>query len=181
MSTVTTLLAHEGADPPRLRRFLPRFRGREGERRMITVVPELFEWLHAPVKGISSNRVKAQARTHFGQFVKGEHIDDLHFIKRVEDRRPGRSPFGHEVWSVSPRFEPPQYRYFGLFATQNWFVACCKQSRDILDEHPNRWHAEIDKALRIWSYYFGSDLPHAGAQLNQYVSHNADHLDDRWP
>jgi len=77
MSTLLTLLEHERATPPRLRRFHPRFQGKEGERRMMTVVPDLFDWLHTPVTGESLNRVKAQARTHFGQFVKGAHIDDL--------------------------------------------------------------------------------------------------------
>jgi hypothetical protein len=147
---------------------------------MMTVVPDLFDWLHAPVKGEALNKVKAQARAHFGQFVKGARIDDFYFMKRVEDRRCSPASLSHEVWSISPRFLPPQYRYFGVFVSQDWFLVCNKQTRDRLEEHENRWHVEIDKAREIWAHFFGSCLPHQGAQLRQYVSHNADHCDVRW-
>jgi hypothetical protein len=180
MSTVLSLEEHERATPPRLRRFHPQFKGNEGERRKMTLVPDLFDWLDAQVKGESLNRVKAQARTHFGQFVKGEPIDDLFFMKRVEDRRCSPPSLLHEVWSISPRFPPPQYRYFGFFVSQDWFLVCSKQTRDRLGEHDNRWHVEIDKARKIWARLFGSNLPHKGSQLYHYVSHNAVHCDDRW-
>lgn len=38
MSTVTTILAHEGADPPRLVRFVPRLVGHEKQHRIMTLV-----------------------------------------------------------------------------------------------------------------------------------------------
>jgi len=180
MSTVRIVLAHEGASPPTLHRFCPRFRGREGERRKMTVVPELFNWLHAPVKDTGLNKMKAQSRTHLGEFVLGNHIDDLYFMKRVEDRRRTPPDFSHEVWSVTPRFPPPQHRYFGVFVSQDWFLACTKQSRDVLGEHDNRWHAEIDKTLRIWASLCPGLLPHSGSQLRHYISENARHDDDRW-
>jgi hypothetical protein len=180
MSTVITLLKYEGATPPRLRRFVPRFRGRESERRKMTVVPELFDWLGRRVKSAALNRVKAQAREHFGQFVKGLPVDDCYFMKRVEDRRPSHPDFTHEVWSITPRFTPPQYRYFGVFVMRDWFLVCTKQSRDRLSEHDNRWHAEIDKTLKIWTHLFNPSHPHGGNQLCDYISENARHCDDRW-
>lgn len=174
------LLEHEGAAPPRLRRFLPRLRGRESERRKMTLQTELFDWLQQPVRGEALNKVKAQAREHFGQFVKGLPVDDFFFMKRVEDRRPSHLPFAHEVWSVRPRFDKPQYRYFGVFAAQDWFLVCTKQSRDKLAKHDNRWHTEIEKTLRIWNSLFPSKIPHSGQQLRDYISTNARHCDDRW-
>jgi hypothetical protein len=180
MSTVTTLLAYEASNPPKLVRFRPRFRGLESERRMLTMPPELRNWLDKPVKSEALLKVKAQARTHFGEFVKGEPVDDYYFMKRVEDRRKMPPDFGHEVWSIRPRFDPPQHRYFGVFVTQDWFLVCTKQARDWLGGHDNRWHAEIDKTLRIWNHLFPSQLPHSGTQLRNYVSNNAEHCDDRW-
>ena len=178
MSTIPTLIQHETAS--RLMRFTPRLVGRERERRKVTMVPEVHAWIFKPVVGEALAKVKAQSRAHFGEFVKGNEIDDLNFVKRVEDRRQSPPSFAHEVWSVSPRFDPPQYRYFGLFVTQDWFLVCTKRERDLLNEHDNRWHAEIDRTLRIWEKLFPGELPHSGNQLRDYVSNNARHLDDRW-
>ena len=180
MSTIITLVAHEGTNPPRLRRFVPRLLGHEKERRKMTLTPELYDWLMAPAASEQLNRVKAQIRTHLGQFVKGLRVDDCLFMKRVEDRRRRPSDFSHEVWSISPRFGSPQHRLFGTFVTQDWFLLCTKQSRDRLDEHDNRWHAEIDMTLRVWKHFFGTCRQHSGTQLRDYIALNADHCDDRW-
>lgn len=180
MSTVTMLIAHEAATPPLAVRVRPRFVGYEAERRKLSMVPDLHAWITKPAKSEALTKVKAQARAHFGEFVKGQPIDDCEFMKRVEDRRKNPPDFSHEVWAISPRFDPPQYRYFGMFVTQDWFLLCTKQSRDVLEEHANRWHAEIDKTLRIWSQLFPGELPHSGHQLRQYISSNARHCDGRW-
>ena len=116
MSTIPTLIQHETAS--RLMRFTPRLVGRERERRKVTMVPEVHAGIFKPVVGEALWKVKAQSRAHFGEFVKGNEIDDLNFVKRVEDRRQSPPSFADEVWSVSPRFDPPQYRYFGLFVTR---------------------------------------------------------------
>jgi hypothetical protein len=180
MSTVLTLLDHEKASPQRLRRFLPRFRGHEGERRKMTLVPDIHDWLTKPVASQALIKVKAQARAHFGEFVKGAPVDDFYFMKRIEDRRRCPPSFSHEVWAITPRFDPPQHRYFGVFVTQDWFLVCTKQSRDVLEQHDNRWHAEIDKTHRIWGRLFPQHSPHGGTQLRDYISTNAKHCDDRW-
>jgi hypothetical protein len=155
--------------------------GRESERRKLTLTPELAGWLRKPVASENLTKVKAEARVHLGQFVKGEKIDDLDFMKRVEDRRVRPPSFGHEVWSIRPRVEQPQHRYFGVFISQDWFLVCTKQERKKLEESENRWHAEIDKTLRVFAHFYGaSRLPHSGTQLRDYISSNAEHRDDRW-
>lgn len=180
MSTITTLLAHEAAQPPKLIRFVPRLRGLEKQRRMLTMVPDLYDWVTKPVKGEALAHIKSNARVHFGQFVKGELIDDCRFMKRVEDRRLTPPDFDHHVWSISPRFGDPQYRFFGTFVTKDWFLAVSKQDRNRLDEHQNRWHEEIDKVLRTWKLLFNNGLRHSGKDLLDYVSVPAEHCDDRW-
>jgi len=145
----------------------------------MTIVPDLFEWLHSSVKSSAIGHAKSAARTHFGQFVKGAPVDDLDFMKRIEDRRRKPYDMSHQVWSLRPRFLP-QYRYFGVFVSQDWFLVCNKQSRNWLNDHPKRWHNELDKALRIWGSFFSSDLPYSGNELCDYISHNARHCDDRW-
>ena len=108
---------------------------------MLTVVPEIFDWLVRPVKGDALNKVKAQARMHFGQFIKGLPVDDQYFMKRVEDRRRAPVDFSHQVWAVSPRFPPPQHRFFGVFATQDWFFVCTSN-------HEMYWHSTITDGTR---------------------------------
>jgi hypothetical protein len=180
MSTVTTLLAYEAAQPPMLVRFVPRLRGKETERRKLTVMPDLYRWMSEPVKGANLSSTKANARVHLGQFVKGEPIDDCRFMKRVEDRRLTPPDFDHEVWSISPRFGDPQYRFFGAFVTKDWFLAVSKQDRNRLEEHQNRWHEEIDKVIRTWNVLFNNGLRHSGKRLLDYVSAPAEHCDGRW-
>jgi hypothetical protein len=180
MSTLTMLPAYETDQPPKLVRFLPRVRGGEKQRRMLTMTPDLHDWIRKPVKGAALSHIKASARVHFGQFVKGEPIDDCRFMKRVEDRRLNPPDFSHEVWSISPRFGEPQYRFFGTFVTRDWFLAISKQDRTRLDEHQNRWHDEIDKVLRTWKSLFGDSLRLSGNNLFDYVTMPAEHCDDRW-
>jgi macrodomain Ter protein organizer (MatP/YcbG family) len=142
------------------------------------MVPDVLDWLEAPVRSDAIAKAKAAARAHIAQFIKGEKIDDLHFMKRIEDRRRKPSSFDHQVWAFRPLFNP-QHRYFGVFATKDWFVVCTKQSRDRLAEHDNRWHKEIDKTSRIWASLFGL-LPRGGATLGDYISQNAERCDGRW-
>src|ERR1700733_5808122 len=133
MSTLIKLMAYEAEQPPRLIRFLPRLIGVERERRKITMTPDLHEWLHKPARSLTE--IKAAARAHFGQLVKGEPIDDCRFMKRVEDRRITPPDFSHDVWWISPRFSDPQFRFFGTFVRRDWFLATSKQDRARLEEH----------------------------------------------
>jgi hypothetical protein len=100
-------------------------------------------------------------------------------MKRVEDRRKTPPDFSHGVWAMSPRFGEPQHRFFGAFVTRDWFLITSKHDRSRLEEHENRWHAEIDRVRRIWESLFGTDLPCSGTELADYVT-NAVHCDDRW-
>ena len=177
MSTVLAILQHEQPGG-RLCRFLPRFRGREREVRMLTVERgDIHDWLYAEAVDEDLMEAKGHARGHFGQFVRGERIDDLDFMKRVEDRR--RSPWSmeHGVWAISPRFRP-QYRFFGVFATRNWFVVLTKHSRNALQED-NSWHAQIDRSLTLWRELFPGKLQHVVETLPEFMS-NAEKCDDRW-
>jgi hypothetical protein len=127
-----------------------------------------------------TQQMKAKVRVHFGQFVKGEPVDDLFFMKRVEDRRCDRRyHFDHDVWSISPRFDP-QHRFFGMFCAPDWFVAFSMQSRKHLAEHPDNWHVQIDKCARVWSSIFHEIRPYRGVSFADYVTENGEHRDDRW-
>lgn len=177
MSTVLALLAHEGKGGP-LCRFLPRFRGQEREVRKLTIERrEVHNWLYDEAGSSWTLEAKGHVRGHFGQFVCGEEIDDLDFMKRVEDRRTGHPSFAHGVWAISPRFRP-QHRFFGMFATQDWFVVLNKESRDVL-EKSDSWHTQIDRSLRLWGQFFPGLYPHVPNQLHQFMS-NAEKCDDRW-
>jgi hypothetical protein len=177
MSTIPTLLAHEGANPPRLARFVPALVGQEREIRHMSMVVNIHAWLHQPAKTQRIRDLKAGARVHFGEFVKENRIDDCYYMKQIEDRR-GGPRFGHGVWSVRPRFEP-QHRFFGVFACCDWFVVFRKQLRSSLTDD-SRWHAELDKTLSVWRAMFPSLNVYTGTQLKHYVQNNASHCDVRW-
>jgi hypothetical protein len=168
----------EASDPPRLVRFQPEFRGSERERRMVSLSPDIHEWLMRSVQTDVHIRLKAAVKIHFGQFVKGEEIDDLDYMKRVSDRRRGGEDFSSEIWSVRPDFNP-RHRFFGAFFREDWLVLLTKKPRDALkrDEH---WHAQIDAVCRIWDDLFPYRPRHIGDAITDYVTFNAEHRDDRW-
>ena len=147
--------------------------------RLLTVErAEVHNWLYDETGNDNVLEARGFARGHFGEFVKGAQIDDLDFMKRVEDRR--RTPWSmeHGVWAISPRFHP-QYRFFGCFATHNWFVALSKESRDVL-ERDDSWHSQIEKSLTLWGELFPGQIPFVRDTLPEFVS-NAEKRDDRWP
>lgn len=176
MSTIPILVQHE-SDGTRLRRYRPLFRGNEREVRKLTMTVDLIEWSQEPVEAELLREGRAQVRAHFKQFVTGQPVDDLHFMKRVEDTRLF-NPFSHGVWSFCPRFDP-QYRFFGLFAISDWFVAFLKESREDLHHHPEKWRAAIDGCLTNWTELFPGREPWIRDTLPEFVS-NAEKLDDRW-
>lgn len=174
MSIVPMIVRHEGG---RLRRFLPLLRGREREVRMLTVEQGIHRWLYDEIDNDLRIDGRFHARGHFGQFVTGARIDDLYFMKRVEDRRLIPSCMEHGVWAISPRFQP-QYRFFGFFATHNWFVVLIKERRDVLEQE-NSWHTQIDRSIGLWDELFPGRHPFVPEFLDRFVS-NAEKCDDRW-
>jgi len=170
-------LEHEVPDGP-LVRFHPPLVGGEKERRQLTIARPLARPIHERARKSVGQQIRSIARTHFGQFVKGAKIDDCLFMKRVEDRRRGNSKFGHEVWSVSPRFKP-QHRYFGMFAGWDHLAIFRKQPRDYFVKDPELWHVEIDECLKEWSRLFPGRRPYSGTDFSHYVT-NGEHCDDRW-
>lgn len=179
MSTDYILQGLEVCDPPRLVRFLPEFHGSERERRMLSLSKPIHDWLMRPVEADSSVRLKAAVKIHFGQYVKGEDIEDLDYMKRVCDRRRREGDnFSAEVWSVRPDFHP-KHRFFGAFFREDWLVILTKKPRDSLkrDEH---WHAQIDAVCHQWDALFPYRSRHHGDLLIDYVTSNAEHRDDRW-
>lgn len=137
----------------------------------------VHRWLHHDHPP-PTMRTKDAIRAHLAEFVRGEPVDDLDFMKRVEDRRISPPTFSHGVWAISPRFKP-QFRFFGLFAITGWFVALNRQSRDALKTDA-AWHAEIDRSLEIWGDLFPGRVPWVRDRLSEYIPSNAEKRDDRW-
>ena len=179
MSTMRILSEHEAANPAKLVRFCPAFVGGERERRPISMAPQIHAWLHSTAKTDRIRNVKAAARTHFAEFVKGNPIDDRHYMKLVEDKRVGAATrFSHGVWSFRTRFEP-QHRFFGVFACPDWFLVFRKQLRKNL-QNDTHWHSELDRTLTAWRAFFPGINVYTGTRLHHYVKSNASHRDERW-
>lgn len=177
MSIIGMIIKHEAPDG-RLHRFRPLLRGAETEVRMLSVHFDLHDWLYAEPSAVILD-FKAGIRAHLGEFVKGELIDDLYFMKRVENRRKHSDVFGDGVWSFSPRFRP-QYRVFGFFAITDWFVAMTQESRDVLEQSEARWQTQIDTCTGIWDSLFPGRSPWIQDRIEHYVSGNMEKIDDRW-
>jgi hypothetical protein len=178
MSTLLMLLKHE-APGGRLCRFEPSLIGRQRKEygRLLSVETDVHTWLHDESK--EPLQAKAAIRVHLNRYARGQPVDDCDFMKRVEDRRRPSTPFSHGVWAVTPRFNP-QYRFFGLFAVMDWFVILNKQSRDVLAQIDSRWHAEMDKSLKLWGELFPGRSPWIPERLHEFISSNAEKCDDRW-
>lgn len=143
---------------------------------MLSVISELHAWLYDQASP-GSARIKGAIRAHFGEFVRGGPIDDLDFMKRIEDRRNAPPTFTHGVWALSPRVNP-QFRFFGFFAVPDWFIALCRQDRNLLNTDA-AWHAEIDQSLALWGTLFPGRTPWIRDTLPEFLS-NAEKYDDRW-
>ena len=176
MSTVPIILVQE-LPGGRLCKFLPPFKGRESEVRKLSIASEMHVWLYEQEPN-PAMRIKDAIRAHFGEFVRGEPVDDLDYMKRVEDRRRHPVSFSHGVWAISPRFKP-QFRFFGFFAIAGWFIALNRQRRDALTTDA-AWHAEIDKALDLWGQLFPGRDPWLRDNLIGYIPSNGEKRDDRW-
>jgi hypothetical protein len=178
MSTIPIILKHEEPGG-RLCRFKPTLKGRQRPEagRHLSVETGVYTWLHAGDG--SATQTKVAIKVHFNRYARGQRVDDCDFMKRVEDRRHPSDLFGHGVWAVSPRFKP-QYRFFGTFAVQDWFIILNKQERDYLGASDARWHAEIDKSLQLWRELFPNRTPWIRDSLYEYISCNAEKCDDRW-
>jgi len=177
MSTDYIVESLEAGSSPRLVRFLPTFHGAESERRRLSLSTTVHKWLMEPTTNEARIKLTAAARIHFGQFVKGEDIDDLNYMKRVSRRR-DYDEFDDEVWSIRPDFRPV-YRFLGAFYRADWFVILVHKPRDYFqrDQH---WQAQIDAVRSNWDALFPYQTRHRGTEFANYVTFNAEHCDDRW-
>jgi hypothetical protein len=177
MSTVLIVIAREGSEGG-LKRFLPVLRAGETEARKVSMKTEIHDWLFDE-QDRAAVQLKAAIRAHLGEFVRGSPIDDLDFMKRVEDRRKKSYGFLHGVWSIRPNFRP-QYRLFGFFVTKDWFIVLSKQRRDDLARSDEKWHAEIDRCKSSWEAMFPGRQAWTGDDVADFVSSNMEKRDDRW-
>jgi hypothetical protein len=144
---------------------------------MLSLSPSIHDWLTRSARGDAHVRLKAATTVHFDQFVKGEEIDDLYYVKRVGRRRDDHD-FSDEVWSMRPDFNPRQ-RFLGAFFREDWFVILTRKPRNYFkrDEH---WQAQIGVVRSTWDGLFRYQPRHSGDALSDYVTFNAEHYDERW-
>jgi hypothetical protein len=139
------------------------------------MLPKIHQWLYAAGRNAD---LRAAVRAHFAQFVKGEQIDDLIYMKRVSRRVGSADDFSHGVWSIRPLFQPQQ-RFFGTFPLPDHFVILAMQSRKALISD-TQWHNQIREVTRTWGAMFGERHCFSGSAFAHHVTFNAEHTDDRW-
>ncbi|MGF1619474.1 MAG: hypothetical protein ACFCUR_02530 [Rhodomicrobiaceae bacterium] len=142
------------------------------------MTPELHTWVHDDGQQGELKPLKGFVRGHFTTFVRGDEIDDLEFMKLVEDRRDHYAPFDHGVWSIRPSFKP-LHRFFGVFALKDWFVAMTVQDRASLGMSQGEWHKQIDGCRTLWNELFPGKFPISGNNVFAYISDNVEAEDDR--
>jgi hypothetical protein len=144
---------------------------------MLSLSASIHDWLIQPETRDANIRLKAAVRAHFDQFVKGEEIDDLYYMKRVSRRR-DHHEFWDEVWSMRPDFNPRQ-RFLGAFFREDWFVVMTRKPREFF-KYDGHWQSQIDLVRSVWDDLFPYRPRHRGNAFSDYVTSNAEHCDDRW-
>ena len=178
MSTVPisrNRIAEQLEEEGKLCRFIPRLRGSEQAIRRISLSPRISKWLNE-----SGNiTLKSGVRSHFSVFVKGDDVDDLHYMKRVEYRSVSYNGFDDQIWSVRPTALPYQ-RFFGAFLSPDWLIILNMRARDELKYNDELWNRQIEKTRSAWTSIFSGIPCHAGTCFEDYVKFKSEHLDDRW-
>lgn len=106
-------------------------------------------------------------------WVLGDHIHDngnggSGFLKRLEPPPP-------EIWEIRITEPSIQVRVFGRFADTDTFVATDMLTRTSLGRKGSAtWKAACKNCETDWDLLFGSNGPHTGVKVKDYVSENCD-------
>lgn len=115
----------------------------------------------------------AEFRAWLDAFIEGGEIS---VAEDPQNKPPGTMlarvcPIEEEFWSirVNRPEETPGIRSLGAFSDINEFVALTWEMR----EHIPDFDEEVESVIESWKDYFGSELPHRGDSLNEYLTDNA--------
>jgi hypothetical protein len=140
------------------------------DRRSLYVSPEMSRWL---AQNPSRNRRAVKTpfvRQRLGQFVRGEHVDNLYYMKRLTE-------FPDEIWEIRVITTSPQARIFGAFRMTDVFIGLNWAPRDWLASDRERWQRKFDDAMSQWRSLFGTSHPFTSARFDSYVSERSNHYD----
>ena len=78
-------------------------------------------------------------------------------------------PVEKEFWSirVTDPEETPGIRSLGAFSDKDEFVALTWEKREVIQ---NQFDEEVASAIQVWGDYFGSETPHRGDSLDEYLT-----------
>jgi hypothetical protein len=104
-------------------------------------------------------------------FIEGNELS----VAQDPDQKPPDAmlarvkPVKEEFWSirVTAPEETPGIRSLGAFSDKDEFVALIWEKREIIG---NQFNEEVDTAIQTWADYFGTEKPHRGDSLNEYLT-----------
>jgi hypothetical protein len=78
-------------------------------------------------------------------------------------------PVDKEFWSIRVTHpeETPGIRSLGAFSEKDEFVALTWGMREVIDD---KFSEEVASAIESWNDYFGSEIPHRGNNLDEYLT-----------
>lgn len=164
MSTPDILLQLENEE--RLKRFLPRGRSFEVERRRLYLTPSVYNWCMQEPKKNPMRDYHAKVYVHLSQFVFGAPINDRDYMKQCK-------PFANNIWEIRIRFHPA-CRIFGAFLKPDCFVATHMTDRKNLD-----FNKHVIQAMDEWQELFPNVQRLAGIRFADYVTFNGEERDER--
>ncbi len=126
--------------------FLPRLRSYETDKRAMYILPSLNKWLTQDMKTTRMLNDQARVVSHLAEFIKGNRIDDLDFMKLLK-------PSESNIWAMRVRGSKPQYRVFGAFIDFDCFFGSHFVNRDDIEEK-NSWEEEVNFVKKMWAKIF---------------------------
>ncbi|MHA3979426.1 hypothetical protein ACW9UR_17265 [Halovulum sp. GXIMD14794] len=118
----------------------------------------------------------AQLAADFDRFVIGDMIpvgmtpyekEDNAFLARID-------PPEYGIWAIRSVAPKPSIRVLGAFCDTDTFIALAIRDRASLGGRKDiRWARARENAIAIWSALFPGHNPHAGADLNDFISEKA--------
>lgn len=147
--------------------------------RIIHIASHLYE----EIMGATSDTYRmGLLRSDLDHFCSGGIITVGHGRESTCRMKP-LDPSEDEVWEMRSRDPEPQVRVFGRFCAPDVFCATNAEYRPRLGDramskwHGNNWPAEILRCKRIWEQLFPGQTPHAGNEVNDYITTDAHDLD----
>jgi hypothetical protein len=140
--------------------------------RTLYISPDISAAVSFPFADTPEGGRLGEFRAWLDDFIEGAEIS---VGEDPQDKPPDTDlarvcPVEKEFWSirVTRPEETPGIRSLGAFSDKDEFVALTWEMRERIGD----FNEAVESAIQVWGDYFGFELPHRGASLNEYLTIN---------